>query len=365
MMTMQTDIFLGGLPYIQESSAFDRDYEDIDDGKDIEDICNDIPMSRNPRYHEQGPTTVATNFQPIYTIPNQSPNHVQYSEVGSPTDDDHTIPEEVNAASLQTHGYGKLDHTRPRQHYNPIIESPLLSGYRKLDHVRISTKATTLPHAINSPGYANIDIPNHNVTGCHHFRSVSLPGSEYSNLNPNTMSQPTTPSAAITPTSASRKYANFEIIEHWDQEENCEETASISRRVSEDYQMLADATIDRTDHQLSCSNRDEYEFLPVCMCEEDDEDMMKRLDSLPPNFRQEVENALMKTGFNSLSGRELIDEKMSVASHSSSDFTGPFVFPHMVNFGQNSEQDRHVYRALDISTMEPQQGYAMINVKEE
>ena len=362
-LTMQTDIIFGGLPNMQESSSMcdscDQDYEDIDDeGKDIELTAGEIPMCRNPRYHEQGPTTV--NLQPIYTIPTMPTQSPQYSEIGSPTRND-LILEGISAASLQTHGYGKLDHSRPRQHYNPRIDSPLLSGYRKLDHVRLSSRATTLPHVIVSPGYANIDIPN--PTGCH-FRSVSLPSSEYSNLNPNTMSQPTTPNAvtpsAVTPTTASKKYSNFEIIENWDGENSEAACAPDSRRVSEDYHMLADATIDRTDDELSF-NRDEYEFLPVCMCEDD---LLKIPDHFPFQFSQEVDNILKRKGINSF-GRELIDEKMSVTSNSSEDFTGPFIFPHMANFGRNVEQERHVYRALDLSTMEPQKGYAVINVKDD
>ena len=356
-MTMQTDLPTGASP----NHSFDQDYEDIDEGKDLD---HSVPLTVNPRYHEQGPTAAggggggATNSQPIYTIPTQSLDDVQYSEIGAPGSNP-MIPEKQNTASFQMHGYGKLDHSRPRQTYNPKRDSPLLSGYRKLDHMQASpSRATTLPHGTNAPGYANIAIPNSESN--HHVRSVSLPSSEYSNLNPNSISQPTTPTAD-TPTRV-RKYSNFEIIEACD-EENPEMHAPISRPASEDYHMLADATIDRSDPIPSI--RGEYEFLPVCMCEDDDDMSLKSSDSLRFQVAQEMERMIAAKGMNSI-GRELIEEKMSINSHSSADFTGPFFFPHMANFsGQALESERHVYRALDVSTMEPQKGYAMVNLKEE
>ena len=373
-MTIQTDDMLLGAPptIIQESrmtyDPFDQDYEDIDEGKEGEDLGN-VPLTINPRYHEQGPSAA----QPIYTIPTQYPNNVEYSEIGSPTGEERNIPSNPHTtlggfdstALPQMHGYGKLDHSaRPRQMYNPKRDSPLLSGYRKLDHMRgvsLSSRSTTLPHGmvVVSPGYANIAIPN---GGGSHFRSISLPSSEYSNLNPNPNSQPTTPTSstpvAITPT-GSKKYSNFEIIEACHDESEPHPPAS--RRGSEDYHMLADATIDRTDPVPNI--REEYEFLPVCMCdEEEDSSLVRSPDSVRLRYGSEMEKVMKRKGQNSI-GRELIEEKMSIASHSSGDFTGPFFFPHMPNFGNNQEQDRHVYRALDVSTMEPQKGYASVSVK--
>ena len=339
--------------------SLDQDYEDIDEDNGKEQCTNAIgPMMSNPRYHEQGPTAAATNhlLQPIYTIPTQSPDLVQYSEIGN-----EVLPKEGFPPSghLQMHGYGKLDHSRPRQNYYPKKDSPLLSGYRKLDHVNTGCKATTLPHGIKSPGYANIEIsPSGNGN---HLRSASLPSSEYSNLNTSSISQPCTPTGdSPVP---SRKYKNFEIIRAYDGEHFIEAQLSDSRRGSEDYHMLSDATIDR--NALAPSVREEYEFLPVCVCEDDEEGSLQSPSSLHLQLGQEFERALMKKGLSSL-GRELMEEKMSLASQSSADFTGPFFFPHMSNFEGplSPEHDRHVYRALDVSTMEPKKGYAMISVKD-
>lgn len=382
-MTLQTDIPTTvsheANKLIAGYNPLDQDYEDIDDDDDMDET-----MMSNPRYHEQGPTIVGSSNisiaitpggltqQPLYTIPTD----VGYSEIGTPT--------EGSGGPNPSHGYGKLDHsTRPRQTYNPRINSPLLSGYRKLDHVHVSSGSTsgttTLPNqaslAMKSPGYANISVPTGaSGGGPHHIRSISLPSSEYSNLNHNSnnnqsTTSPTTPlpstPAAVTPTS--KKYANFAIIEALDEEDGDSDKdqqvrhASVSRHGSEDYQMLSEATtIDRTDPP---NMKEEYEFLPICVCEDEQ-------GSLPPQspsgsqYGGRSSEGLMRRHIESSLGRDLVEEKMSINSHCSSDFTGPFFFPHMSNFDGQSE-DRHVYRALELSTMEPSKGYTSVKIKEE
>lgn len=379
-MTIQTDILLNPFPVHDSTLVYDtldQDYEDIDEGKEDEVLPALPSIINHPRYHEQGPSAVSihnTHSLPMvqsqysdltspntHSLPMVQPQYSDLTSTGNPNTHSSPMvqpqysdltstgnPNEVyhlNQAKIsqQMTGYGKLDHSRPRQNYYPKKESPLLSGYRKLDH---NFRSTTLPQGVKSPGYTNIEVSGSGS----HLRSISLPSSEYSNLN--THSQPSTPTNESP--GHQRRYANFEIIEAYEGESYGDHMES------DDYHMLADATVDET--TAGQYMKEEYEFLPVCTCD-DDEDEGQSLNSLN-TLPQEFGKVSRKRGLHSL-GRDLLEEKISVTSSQSSDFTGPFFFPHMGDFGESTspEPDRHLYKALDISRMEPKQSYAMINIK--
>ena len=322
-MTTQTEIFMAPIPVNGTESVaavydtLDADYEDIDNNNDILAPTTPKPTTANSLpYHDQGPSTIAcARKKPPPPLP-------MYSEVAPVVPPHHPISQ--GPIAVMTTGYNKLDHSRPRN-YCPKKHSPLLSGYRKLQHLHFTPgNNNTLPPDSPQSGYANIEVPN--------LRSISLPNSEYSNLNHSSAasSQPSTP----TQEKARHKYANLDISE---------DGLCVRHIVSDDYHMLADATADGMFEQ-------EYEFLPTC----DVDDKSPSLES-QPSYR------------NKLIRRDSAIEKLSLdSSHSSADFTGPFIFPHMINFGDASpeaEPSNRAYRPLDVSSMEPQSGYTIVNVK--
>ena len=340
-MTVQTEIAMTPLPPELDNNntilydVLDQDYEDVDDTDKVDE--NNSPMSlaqaARPRYHEQGPSIGASHrsLQPTY------------SEIGAPSFSKDIFANQSLPVTNQMTGYGKLDHSRPRQNYYPKKDSPLLSGYRKLEHIQAKIKATTLPHKAQ-PGYANIEIPGV------HLRSISLPSSEYSNLNPSSPvgSHPSTP----THDNPQKKYANFEIIEAYDKMEH---SPVIRQMSSDDYHMLADATGGQEDDM----QRD-YDFLPTYSC--DGEPIEEFNFSLVYDLDKTIQQHRALCSL----GRDPIGEQISVAStsQSSADFTGPFFFPHMVDFDASStDSDNHTYRALDVSKMEPQQSYTKVSIK--
>ena len=339
-MTVHTDIMMPSFPIelndpMSLYDTLDQDYEDLDDNNK-NDTLTSVPQPTHPRYHDQSPSgATGTSGHP--------PLQPTYSEVGEASP-----PKSINQQQLsichQMTGYGKLDHSRPRQNYYPKKDSPLLSGYRKLEHVTSAFRATTLPHN-PQPGYANIEIPGE----IGHLRSISLPSSEYSNLNPSraSSSQPTTPVREH----PQRGYANFEVIEAYDSMEEIDHSPFLNR-LSGDYHMLADATVEQ--EQLK-----EYEFLPACSIDEP----VGSLEGLHLSLGRDLDGSRINRTLGSLDRGEQISV---TSSQSSADFTGPFFFPHMVDFGEptSPNSDHHLYRALDLSKMEPEKGYALVSLKE-
>ncbi|XP_019854281.1 PREDICTED: uncharacterized protein LOC109583397 [Amphimedon queenslandica] len=307
--------------------ALDQDYEDLDEQNDT-----DLATKPPARYHEQGPSIGTSTI-----LRSHPPLQQTYSEIGAVGESTHP----PHLPSLT--GYGKLDHSRPRQNYYPKKDSPLLSGYRKLEHVQNEFRATTLPQ---QSGYANIDVPGTVQGG--HMRSISLPNSEYSNLNQSrSSSEPNTP---FCERPMRKRYANFEIIEA-----NSIDGMDDTRESSDDYHMLSDATAEQV--------QEEYEYLPSC----DDElhDLERSPEGLHLSLGKEhIHNQLL----GSLS-KDPLAEKISVASsQSSADFTGPFFFPHMATqfdeaISPDSSDAHHLYKPLDVSTMDPEKSYAMISVQ--
>ena len=310
--------------------VLDQDYEDLDDENDKE-LATKLPA----RYHEQGPsigTNTASRSHP--------PLRQAYSEIGAVGES--TYPPHLPRIPSLT-GYGKLDHPRPRQNYYPKKDSPLLSGYRKLEHVQNEFRATTLPQ---QSGYANIDVP-----GCvrgGHIRSVSLPNSEYSNLNQTrSSSEPNTP---LCERFMQKRYANFEIIEAHSID-GIDDTGGSSG----DYHMLSDATAEQI--------QEEYEFLPSC----DDELQNSKCSSEGLHLslgKEHIHNQLL----GSLSKDPLAEKISDASSQCSADFTGPFFFPHMATqfdeaMSPDSSDAHHLYKPLDVSTMDPEKSYAMISVQ--
>jgi hypothetical protein len=329
-MTIDTDISIAPLPMeLDNGSSFydvlDQDYEDVDEGDKLEDMPSPTQLVLHPRYLEQGPPGLVNLSHP--------PLHPTYSEIGESSTPINEIFANRSILTMNnTSGYGKLDHSRSRQNYYPKKDSPLLSGYRKLEHVQGSFKATTLPNQ-PQPGYANIEVPTTN----NHLRSASLPNSEYSNLNPTspTVSQENTQDADHT-------YINFEIVEAF--EETDHSISPLPRPLSEDdYHMLADATAEQ---------QKDYEFLPTYTCE-DDIPEIPHLTKSRPYHCSINSHALAKLP---------VGEQISLGSSCSADFTGPFFFPHMIE-SDTIEPDHHTYRALDVSTMEPKQSYTFVNIK--
>lgn len=333
-MTIQTEIPMTPLPpeldnnsSLYDALEFDQDYEDLDDtDKDFITAVQRI----HPRYHEQGPSVGSQSHPPL------QPTYSEIGEVSTDTLDNHMF----GMSNLST-GYGKLDHSHPRQNYYPKKDSPLLSGYRKLEHVQARFRATTLPNN-PQPGYANIEIPGA-IGG--HLRSISLPNSEYSNLNPSPCStEPNTPSHE----QPRKQYANFEIIEGMEEIDH----SPVMRQASDDYHMLADATVEQQNYIQG-----EYEFLPTCS----DERAVRSPDDLRLFLERDLDKISHHRVLASL-GKDPLGEQISVAS--STDFTGPFFFPHMVDFEPTSpDPERHMYRPLDISKMEPEQSYAIVKIK--
>lgn len=311
--------------------ALDQDYEDLDEEND-----KDLTTKPPARYHEQGPSigtsTISRSHPPLQQT---------YSEIEA-VGESKRPPPLPHIPTLT--GYGKLDHSRPRQNYYPKKDSPLLSDYRKLEHVQNEYRATTLPQ---QSGYANIDVSGCTPRG--HMRSVSLPNSEYSNLNQSrSSSEPNTP---LSERSMRRRYANFEIIEA-----NSIGGIDDTRESFDDYHMLSDATAEQM--------QEEYEYLPSC----DDElhDSERNSEELQLSLGKEhIHNQLL----GSLS-KDPLAEKISVASSQSSgaDFTGPFFFPHMATqfdeaMSPDSSDAHHLYKPLDLSMMDPEQSYATLSVQ--
>lgn len=338
-MTVHTDIPMTPLPpELDSNSAYydalelEQDYEDLDE-RDKHFVTPLTAGAHNIiRYHEQGPSVGGT-------LNSHPPLQPTYSEIGEATASD-TLSKHTFGMNNPSTGYGKLDHSRPRQNYYPKRDSPLLSGYRKLEHIQARFKATTLPHN-PQPGYANIEIPGA-TPGAHHLRSVSLPNSEYSNLNPIPYSaEPSTPTHEQS--SSKKKYANFDIIEAHMVVEEVDHSPHMSQ-CSDDYHMLSDATVE---HHMQ---QGEYEFLPNYEEEQSPDELgLSRDQANKVSYHRHILGSL---------GKDPLGEQISVASsQSSADFTGPFFFPHMV---ESSELDHHIYRPLDISTMEPEQSYTSV-----
>lgn len=312
--------------------ALDQDYEDLDEEND-RDLTTTAPPAR---YHEQGPSIGSNSISRTHP-----PLQQTYSEIGE------SISLSRLPHSPPSTGYGKLDHSRPRQNYYPKKDSPLLSGYRKLEHVQNEFRATTLPNHPQQSGYANIEIPGCISRG--HLRSISMPNSEYSNLHPSpTNSEPNTP---LSERPIRKQYTNFEIIEAYSI--GGMGHSPLTREPSDDYHMLADATVEY--------NNEEYEFLPACH-----DDQHNNMIHSPEGLHLSLKREHQMLGPLS---KDPLAEKISVASsQSSADFTGPFFFPHMATdfdepMSPDCEDSRHVYKPLDVSTMEPEKSYAMINVK--
>ena len=159
-MTQQTDLMIC-LPDTAIYSTLERDYEDLDD-KDEPDT-EIAPSPPPPKHHHSvGHTNSDLSVVSHYSaLANDAATGFQHR---SPDPD---IIEQLT-------GYGKLDHTKPRQNYHPNTHSPLLSGYRKLEHVSRgftqSNTSSTLPHSLDGP-YANIQ-PSH-------MRSSSISGDDF------------------------------------------------------------------------------------------------------------------------------------------------------------------------------------------
>lgn len=329
-MTEQTEVILSTIPSADNYDTFERDYDEIDDNEG--DSPPLTPMHQ--RYFEG-----LVDEIPPMLLPTSHPAF--YSEIAPNNAGAQALLSQALAPSQLT-GYGKLDHTRSRQTHHPQRDSPLLSGYRKLEHVTVGFRAQTLPQGAQlQPEYANIVIPG----GGGHVRSNSLPNSEYSNLQHarRNRSQPSTPTSEI----PKERYANFQIIE----EEN-------QRRMSNDptiYHMLEDIPVDEDG-----GRRQEYEFLPTCG---GSDGTMTTCNNLPPELPTKPPEYNPTHRAVHVLAKEMLEEKLSLDSQSA-DFTGPFFFPHMAEFGEplSPNSDRHTYRALDVSTMEPEVGYTTVSI---
>ena len=329
-MTEQTEIVLSTVSQAAKFDSLERDYDEIDDNGDNSPPLSPVRQQYLESVAEELPAMFAPSSHPAF-----------YSEIlPNNTSSQALLP--LSPGTIQLNGYGRLDHTRSRQTYHPRRDSPLLSGYRKLEHVTVGFRAQTLPQGVHfQPGYANVGVPGTAA----HVRSNSLPSGEYSNLQHVQEES----SLSVIPTSdASReKYANFQVIE----EEN-------ERRVSDDptqYHMLEDIPVDESGERMQ-----EYEFLPTC---EDSEEAMSMYNNLPHDLPlKPLEHNPTHRVLHAIT-KETLEEKLSIDSQST-DFTGPFFFPHMTEFGEqlSPDSDRHTYRALDLSTMEPEVGYASVSI---
>lgn len=329
-VTEQTEVVLSAISHAAKFDSLERDYDEIDDkGEDSPPLS---PVRQ--RYLESLAEEVPTMFTPTSQL-------AFYSEI-SPNNSSSQALLSHSPGAVQLNGYGRLDHTRSRQTYHPRRDSPLLSGYRKLEHVTVGFRAQTLPQGVLlQPGYANVGVPSTAA----HVRSNSLPNSQYSNLQHVQDDR----SLSVGPTSdvSREKYANFQIIE----EEN-------ERKMSNNpahYHMLEDIPVDSDGEKLQ-----EYEFLPTC---EDSEEAMTAYNNLPQDLSLKLQDHNPPHRVVHSLAKEALEEKLSLDSQST-DFTGPFFFPHMTEFGEplSPDSDRHTYRALDLSTMEPEVGYASVSI---
>ena len=330
-MTQQTDLMINCLPDTAIYSTLERDYEDLDDN-DEPDTEVATPPSHKQHHYGGELTKPDLPMVPHYSALASDPANRQMHR--SPDPD---IIEQLT-------GYGKLDHTKPRQNYNPNTHSPLLSGYRKLEHVSRgftqSSTSSTLPHSLDGP-YANI-YPSH-------IRSSSISGDDLK-LKGKIESVNPLPMSPLSNSPRSRGYLNFQVIE---------EQAASALGNSDSYHMLEDITADKDMLTLQGIDLEvqDYEYLPTVGSEDEN----KAYDNLTPAVEPTTP---VKRALGSYLAKDPLAEQMSVDSTNSGDFTGPFFLPHMLKFGDSMSQsvdqtDSHTYTCLDMATIDPDQKYAV------
>ena len=335
-MTQQTELMI----CLQDTpiySTLDRDYEDLDDDKDEPDTELG-PSPPPPTSHHQYNTQSVDTELPV--VPH-------YSALASDAvmSTLHTSNQDIIE---QLTGYNKLDHTKSRQNYHPNRESPLLSGYRKLDRgFTQSSTSSTLPWTSSQGPYANIHTS--------HMRSSSISGETTNPIN----SLPHSPTSTSSP--RSRGYLNFQVIE---QQETMTAMSSTNGQPPATYHMLQDITADQdmltlAEQSVDLKEREvqDYEYLPTV-----ETDQAKGYDNLIPIGELDPNSTPAKRALGLLA-KDPIAEQMSMDSSHSGDFTGPFMLPHMVKFGDSNsrecQSDNHTYKCLDLSTIEPDQNYAV------
>lgn len=336
-LTQQTEI-INCLPQTAIYNTLEQDYEDIDDKDEPFSESGPPPPPAKPRYSSQSP--------------NSHPPVVPYYSALAAADapaTQHKLHTCDPAVTEQLTGYGKLDHTRPRHNYYPKKDSPLLSGYRKLEHVARgftqNSASSTLPHWIQNQGsYANINAS--------HTRSSSLP--DEGSIDANLPSINNSPSPLNSRSPGSRAYLNFRVIE--------EHEAMQSQKSGSSYHMLEDVTAEQNALELVEGRLDlggggvqDYEFLPtVCS------DGTQSYDNLQPISVNEPDTSPARRALRMLA-KDPMAEEISVDSTHSGDFTGPILLPHMIKFVDpcNPESDNHTYKALDLSSLEPDKNYAV------
>ena len=105
------------------------------------------------------------------------------------------------------------------------------------------------------------------------------------------------------------------------------------------------------------NNTQSVKYLPTVKTEQ-----AKGYDNLVPIGELDPNSTPAKRALGLLA-KDRIAEQMSVNSSHSDDFTGPFMLPHKIKFGDSSsrecQSDNHTYKCLDLSTIEPDQNYSV------
>lgn len=304
-------------------NTLEQDYEDLDED-DGTDGDQDSELPQPQPQPQRGNPPPPPPCKPRYYQQSSQPQP-HYSALSGVA----TRPAVSHSQDPALTGYGKLDHSKPRKNFYPTKESPLLSGYRKLEHLTQGSGSSTLPQVLIQEDYANIEP-------CH-VRCSSLPDNENPMVVVNAPS-PTKPTA--------KGYRNFAVIQ---------EHEEAQRKTSEVYHKLENVTADHehsdqfTTGTLGAGEGQEYDFLHDSYPEES----YDNLEGIVGNSN-EVGAPIKALG---LLTKDPIGEQLSMDSSHSGDFTGPFILPHMLQFGIPPEADNHMYTSLEISNIEPDQQY--------